>query len=377
VKILHLITGLDIGGAEMMLFRLCKQQYLAGDEPVVISLKSEGKLKALFEEEKIKVVELGFPKGRFSATGFKLLVQQIKQVQPEIVHCWMYHANIVGSFASLFVKSVPVIWAIHNTTLSKTNSSSLTILIMRIAGLLSFLPKKIVYCSEIAKKLHENFLYSKKRGLFIPNGVDINLFSPNINSRIDILNSLGIEKNQFVVGIIGRFDPQKDYRNFVEAANHLLQYRDDVHFVMCGPGVDSSNPELTTWITQTKAGIHFHLLGAQMNIERIHNSFDVFVSSSAYGEAFPIVLAEAMACGVPCVATDIGDAAYIVADTGHVVPVKDSQAIADAVDAILSLSEGERKQLKQSARSRIVENFSLDKIAQLYKDTYEEVSSMK
>ena len=370
MKILHLITGLDVGGAEMMLVRLCKQQIMDGDELLVVSLKSGGKLNPQLLEEKIAVCELGFPKGKFSFSGFNLLIKLIRNFKPEVIHCWMYHANFVGSIASLFAGNVPVVWAIHNTTLSIQNSSQITILLMRLLGFLSFLPKQIVYCSQLSKSLHEKYHYSEKKGIFIPNGVDTTVFSPDSEIGAEFLSKIKIQKTSFVIGMIGRYDPQKDYQNFLAAADLIHQFNNSIQFVMCGPGVDDENEVLLNRIKQLNQPDHFHLIGTQMETQKVHNAFDIFVLSSM-SEAFPVVLAEAMACGVPCVSTDVGDAAYIIEDTGKIVPPKHPQAIANAVEQLLSMPDEAFETLKAAARNRIVEHFSLQKIAQLYKKTYE------
>ena len=370
MRILHLITGLDIGGAEMMLYHLCKQQKLTGDEPIVISLKSEGEISGLLLTLGVSTYHLNFPKGKFSFSGFLSLIKKIKEVKPHILHCWMYHANFVGSMASLFAGNIPVVWAIHNTTLSVENSSKATILLMRILGFLSFLPEQIVYCSQFAKTLHEKYYYSKKKGKFIPNGVDTTVFIPKPEIGTQFLSKLKIQKDSFVIGMIGRYDPQKDYPNFLTAANLIHQFNDSVQFVMCGPGVDDENKVLLDIVKTFEQPDRFHLIGSRIDIQKVHNAFDIFVLSSI-SEAFPIVLAEAMACGVPCVSTDIGDAAYIIGNAGKVVPVKNPQAIADAVKQLLSMPDEAYEQLKSAARKRIVDYFSLPEIAQLYKQTYE------
>jgi glycosyltransferase involved in cell wall biosynthesis len=373
VKILHLITGLDIGGAEMMLYRLCQQQIMGGDVPYVVSLKSNGNMKALLLEQEIPVYELGFPKGSFSFPGFKSLVTVIREANPDVIHCWMYHANLIGSFASLITGNIPVIWAIHNTTLSVQKSSKFTLLIMRLLGLISFLPKQIVYCSLASKKIHEKYFYTKSKGKFIPNGVDTCLFSPNKEKRSTKIHELQIDQNQFIIGMIGRYDPQKDYPNFVRAANIIMQGYKNIQFIMCGPGVNESNQELMELISTTYDPTKYHLIGSHFDIENVHNCFDLFILTSSYGEAFPIVLTEAMACEVPCISTDVGDASFIIGETGLVVPIKNPQAIADAVEHMLSLPNVDFSKLKEAARNRIVEHFSLSRISQTYKETYQSI----
>jgi glycosyltransferase involved in cell wall biosynthesis len=373
LKIAHIITGLSTGGAEMMLLRLVKQQQAMGVEAVVFSLVSDGELKPRIQAEGIQVIDLGFPRGRINLSGFLCLVKNLRKCKPDLVLCWMYHANLIGGLAARLAGSAPVVWSIHNTTLNPKTSSKMTIRIMKFSALLSFLPAKIITCSESSRKIHEQVGYRRDKFVVIPNGFDTVLFHPNGNAGNQLKIELGIYTSKRLVGVIGRNDPQKDFPTFIQAATLIAQVNQNVEFILCGQGLSEDNTELMNLIKQAEIVDRFHLLGRRTEIELVYQALDILVSSSAYGEAFPMVIGEAMACGVPCVATDIGDTRFLIDDTGLVVPPKNPQTLASAVISLLSMADGEFQQKKALARKQILEHFSLPQIAEQYAEEFKKL----
>ena len=207
----------------------------------------------------------------------------------------------------------------------------------------------------------------------IPNGFQTELFCPGDRVREQTRKAFNLPVAAAVIGIVGRFDPQKDHRTFIKAAAQLARRMDGVYFLMCGKGLSPDNQELMVWLREGCAADQFLLLGERNDLNHIYCAMDVFVSSSAYGEGFPNVIGEAMACCVPCVVTDVGDSAIVVGNTGRVVPPRDPKALANGIYELLTLSEEEKRELGEAARRRIEENFSLSTIAVRYADLYEEV----
>jgi glycosyltransferase involved in cell wall biosynthesis len=208
----------------------------------------------------------------------------------------------------------------------------------------------------------------------IPNGFDLQQFKPAPEARHELRAELGITTRACVAGLIGRFDPQKDHGTFVRASALLRDRRPDLHFVLCGDGISWDNNELSRWIQDVGMRDRYHLLGLRDDLPRVTAGLDVSCLSSAYGEAFPLVLGEAMACGVPCVVTDVGDCAMIVGETGVVTAPGDPQGLASGIGRILDLRQDARQRLGESARCRIQENFSLDRITKLYENLYQEAA---
>ena len=178
-----------------------------------------------------------------------------------------------------------------------------------------------------------------------------------------------------MIGLVGRFHPQKDHQNFVRAAKFLISMRSSVHFVLCGEGVTWDNRELVAWIDQAGIRANCRLLGRREDVPQLMASFDLATSSSCFGESFANVVSEAMSCGVPCVVTDVGDSAYIVGPTGIVVPPRDATALARAWGRMLDLGQEELILTGLQARQRIKDNFDLPQIVDRYQTLFEEMTA--
>jgi glycosyltransferase involved in cell wall biosynthesis len=214
--------------------------------------------------------------------------------------------------------------------------------------------------------------YAPERMLVIPNGFDLDLFHPDPEDRAGLRRELGLDEKTILVGLAARFDPQKDHRGFLSAAGMLRAAWPDVHYVLCGDGIDTHNDQLTGWIAAQGLANVCHLLGPRADMPRIMAGCDVMVSASAFGEGFPNVLGEAMAAGTPCVTTDVGDSRAIVGEVGRTVPPRDPVALAAAIADILRLSEADRHALGLAARARIAEHYAIDIIAARYDTLYRE-----
>ena len=370
MKIAHVITGLSTGGAEMMLVRLVKQQHQQGIQAIVFSLVSDGELKSSLTLSGIEVIDLNFPRGWISVKGFFHLLTKLRDEKPDLVMCWMYHANLIGGLAARLTGLTPIVWSIHNSTLDFQKSSKLTIWIMKLGAVFSFLPAAIITCSDNSRTIHEQAGYRRDKFVVIPNGFDTTIFHPDPEAGDQLKKYLGISDSKKIVGFIGRYDPQKDLPTFIQTAKLVVQEDQNVEFILCGQGLAEENQELMKMIMQAAILDKVHLLGRKSEIEQVHQALDILVSSSAYGEAFSMVIGEAMACGVPCVATDIGDARFLIADTGTVVPPKNPQALASAVINLLSMSDEVMNQKKTQASKRIHDHFALPVIAEQYTQVF-------
>jgi glycosyltransferase involved in cell wall biosynthesis len=209
----------------------------------------------------------------------------------------------------------------------------------------------------------------------IPNGADPVAFSPDPKARLSVRKELGTQEEKPLVGLVARFDPAKDHRTFVRAAALLCDRLPDVGFVLCGDGITWENRRLTRWIDEAGVRACCYLLGRRTDIPRLTTALDVATSSSYYGEAWPLAVGEAMACGVPCVVTQVGDSPLIVGETGLSVRPRDPQALADAWHKLLTVGQNERAKLGAAARRRIEEHFSLQDAVSSYERLYGEVAT--
>ena len=374
MKILHLITDLRTAGAQMMLYRLLTRADRHSFQYQVMSLTDKGPVAEKIESLNIPVSHLGMKHGIPNPLGIMRLSRWLKRNPVDLIQTWMYHADLVGGLAARFAGRIPVVWGIHNTNLEPGKSKRTTIWTAKFCARLSrHLPVSIVCCSYATQKIHDELGYDRSRMRVIPNGIDLDVYHPVPEYRFDFRRELKIPEDTLLIGMMARFDPQKDHRNFVRAAERLHEYQPNVHFVLCGTGVAGENEELSRWIEQAGLRDRFHLLGPRQDIPRITAALDLATTSSAYGEAFPLVIGEAMASEVPCVVTDIGDSATVVSNTGKVVPPQNPEALAAGWNEILILSLNDRSRLGKQARERIKEHYSLPMIASCYEEHYQTV----
>lgn len=292
-----------------------------------------------------------------------------------MVQGWMYHANLAATVAAV-PSRVPVIWSIHHSLHQVGEEKPLTRAVMRCGAYLSRLADRIVYVSQASAQQHEASGYRGDRRIVIPNGFDCRQFRHVNGSRVALRHELGSSERTPLIGMVGRYHPAKDHRTFLEAASLLLEATRNEEprpeFVLVGSGVDGSNDELASRIDRLGIRDAVHLLGERTDLPQIYSALDVFTSSSS-GEAFPLVVGEAMACGVPSVVTDVGDCAAVVGDSGLAVPAQDPKALKLGWEKVLQMNVDQRVQLGDRARSRVLEEYTLDAISERYASLYLEL----
>ena len=375
IKVLHIITGLSTGGAEMMLYKLVSKMDRSCFDVYVASLTDIGPVGEKIKKLNIPVVVVGMKrgwKGFFSFSGFFKLLKIVKNYKPDIIQTWMYHSDLIGGLVGKLFR-IPVIWNIRHSNLDPKYNKKTTIWIAKICAKFSkILPKKIICCSYASKDIHSKLGYDENKMVVIPNGFDLDAFFPDKQAREKVRKELGINDKIIVIGFVARFDPQKDHKNFFEAAKIVHKIYPKVHFFLCGDGISWKNEKLREWIEKSGVEKVTHLLGRRDDMKNVYNSIDIFCSSS-YGEGFPNVIGEAMACGIPCVVTNVGDSAIIVGDTGFVVPPKNPESLDEAIIKMIKIGKEKRKELGRKARKRIEENYSIEKIVINYEQLYKKV----
>jgi glycosyltransferase involved in cell wall biosynthesis len=373
IKILHLITDLETGGAEMMLLKLVQGMNKSEFQNVVVSMMDGGTLGPELEKTGVPVYCLSMKRGGISPVYVLRLLRIIRQEKPDIIQTWLYHADLLGTVAARILK-IPVIWNLRCADMDLRKYSRLTSFVVRLCTRLSSYPQAIIVNSEAGKAVHSSMGYRPRQWARIPNGFDLSRFRPDETSGIRIKNELNIPNGSIVIGIVARDDPMKDLNNFIETANVLLSRLKDKHkvyFLMVGRGISDANERLKQAITEVNLP-YFRLLGDRTNVPELMCAMHIYCSSSIT-EGFPNVIGEAMACGVPCVVTDAGDSAIIVGDTGRVVPVMNSEALADACLELIKMPVQERLELGKRARERIERNFNLPVVISRYEDLYMEI----
>lgn len=376
MKILHVITGLPMGGAEMMLFKVLSAMDLKKFPAEVVCLSANVELVKRIEALGVTVHVLGMQGGRPTPSGLKRLVKIIKHFKPNVVQTWLYHADLIGGLAAKFFSNSKIVWNIRSGDLVFRNNKWHTYLAAKVCAWISpWIPDMILTNSHNAHKNHAKAGYDDEKFRIIPNGFDTDVFKPSAIIKAKIKAKLGIPDSAMIVGTVGRFHYQKDFATFIKTAAILKEKYPELHFCMCGPKINHDNEQLMSWINKTQLGDHIHLLGIRHDINNILASYDIFISSSSCGEAFGNVIGEAMSCAVPCVVTDVGDSAIIVDDTGLTVSPHDPAGLAEAADSLLKLSTAQRDQVGSKARQRVIKEYSLSTIAKAYSDFYQKIGS--
>jgi len=376
IKIMHVITTLGPAGAETMLCRIAAGMDGTRFENEIVSLRdildqAEG-MRAIG----VRVRTLGMKKSVPNPLLVMRLAQWIRESKPDVIHTWMYHANMVGALAARLAGDVPVVWGIHHSAPDPRVDKRRTVQINRICALMSRkFPARIVCCSEASLRFHKQLGYAAEKLELVPNGVDLEQFRPDPVARFSVREEVGIPTDALLIGMAARFHPQKDHRNFIQAAEQLHKQMPGVHFLLCGLNVTWQNTRLVEWIEAAGIRDCCHLLGVRRDVARLFAAMDIATTSSVSGEAFPVVVVEAMASRTPCVVTDVGDSALIVDKTGSVVAPRDPDALAEAWRKLIEAGPGERQNLGMSARRRVQQHFALPVIVDRHQAIYAQVAA--
>ncbi|SFV27385.1 glycosyltransferase family 4 protein [Thermoflavifilum thermophilum] len=367
MRILHIITGLDDGGSENVLYRLCKSDSL--DQHYVISLTGSGKYNEMLKQIGVQVYTLQLNSIFTFFFDFIRLTYIIHKLKPDVIQCWMYHANVIGGAVARLLGYKSVFWSIRNSGKNFCVFHFFTKLTIKIGALFSsFIPYRIITCSLAAIDPHVSIGYERRKFVFIPNGYDITRFQVS-NVQVKQYKAIYSRGSFFpILGMVARLDPSKDHENLIQAL--FLLKKENIQFktLLIGNGLSNENHFIVNLIDQFHLRGDVILLGPQSDISLWMQVMDIHVLSSS-AEAFPNVLAEAMLSGTPCVATDVGDAKFIVGDTGWVVPPKNPSALAEAIMvAIEEWKDPQKWSLRrESARKRIMDNYTIDKMITSYR----------
>jgi glycosyltransferase involved in cell wall biosynthesis len=375
MKIAHVIAGLSMGGAQMMLYKLLSRLDRTIYDSEVISLADVGPLDKKIRALGVPVKVLGMRPGVPNPVGLSRLAGWWRRDPPNVIQTWMYHADLIGCLAAKLAGGIPVAWNIRHSNQNVKNDKRATLWTIKTCAWLSgWLPDRIVCCSEASLRVHAELGYASRGMVVIPNGFDLAAFKPDPVARITVRRELKIAEAALLIGLVGRFNPQKDHHTFIQAAARLSANLPEVHFLLCGDDITPANAQLVEWITASGLRERCHLLGRREDVSRLTAALDIATMTSAYGEGFPNVVGEAMACAVPCAVTDVGDSGLIVHDTGRVVPPGDPIALAAAWRALIGLGPEGRETLGAAARRRIEKHFSLSVVVARYQSLYEELA---
>lgn len=375
-RVVHVINSLNMGGAETMLARLVTSD-TGSLEHVVLPLIGGGAVAERVRSAGALARPLRVDGMANLATAPFRLAGRLRSLRPALVHGWLLQGNLAATLGTALAHTkTPVLWNVRWTLYDLETERLRTQGLLRLSAVLARHPKKIVFNSRLAVAQHTAIGFPPDRAHVIPNGFDLDRFRPDPEQRALVRAELHVPDGAVVVGMIARYHPMKDHEMSLHAAARIVALGVDAVFVYAGRNVDHTNSTLMRLIAALGLAGRVRLLGERQDVERLYASFDLYwMSSWARGmaEGFPNVIAEAMASGVPCVATDVGDAAWIIGNSGRVVSDHRAQALGDTAAELLQTDPDALRRMGLDARSRIQREFSLETVAGAYRALYDEV----
>ncbi|UOG91871.1 MAG: glycosyltransferase [Candidatus Thiothrix sulfatifontis] len=377
IRVIHIITRLsteNTDGAATMLYKLMAHIDRSRFEPMVISLDGEAELSNRIRAHGINVYSLDMHNNITAGWQVFKLTRLLRTLQPDIIQGWMYHGNLAASLANLSLGNRhPVLWSIHRAVHTLNQEARASRWVIELGAKRSASPEHIIYNTHLSAEQHAALGYDDQRSLVIPNGVDTQAFAPNRYHRDTMRHNLGIPADAFVIGLFAHYHPVKNHALFLEAARLLLSHHPNVHFILAGRGVMANNPKLRYLLDKIPAQQNLHLLGGRKDIPHLMNALDLYTLSSSYGEGFPESVTEAMACGIPCVATDVSDLARIIGNTGQCLPVADTTPSSLAFAWLEWINAGDvwRQEVGSRAMQRIQQVYTLQTITERYQKIYQ------
>ncbi|MEG4320539.1 MULTISPECIES: glycosyltransferase [unclassified Microcoleus] len=353
-NVVFLIRDLNYGGAQRQLVTLVKGLNKQSFDVIVLCFYRGGPLEKELKDNEIPLICLE-KRERWDIFGFFWrLFQHLKHIQPDVLHGYLGESNVLTIFLKPLFPSTKMIWGIRGSNTDPDLYGWLGRVLSQLESLLSPFADSIIVNSHAGKTYYLTHGFPSDKMVVIPNGLDTKRFQPDSEARAKVRAEWKISENTILIGLVGRLNPMKDHPNFLKAAALICKQRQDVHFVCVGTGLENYAQEL--YELTSKLGINERVIwaGARPDMPAVHNALDIATSASAYGEGFANVIGEAMACGVPCVVTDVGDSKWIVGDAGVVVAPSNAQALFAGWLEILQMN---REKLSIMARTRIKENF--------------------
>ncbi len=369
MKILHCITGLSGDGAQRMLLRLVQGLEGQGVSNTVVSLGGPGQLAPDFEALGVPVVALGISGPASLVPGVLKLRKALDVHRPDLLQGWMYHANILA-LLSQETRGVrlPVVWNIRRGLDDLAQRKAATRAAIRASAWVSPRASRIIYCSEQSREQHEGAGFSSSAATVLGNGFDTRLFAPSVERRRAFRDELGIGDEDFVVGQVGRFDLAKGHRFLFEAFGAFATRHPRARLVCIGRGVEGA---MLDAVVASDVSRRVHLLPERQKIFEVFPGFDLYCSSSV-AEGFPNVVAEALCCGLPVVATDTGATRDLLGTHGVLVKPRSSEALLGGLLQVMSEPEHQRRSRGVMGRYFIEREHSVGRVVHSYGRLYED-----
>ncbi len=356
-KVVHVITGLGVGGAERTLTSVALAKHRTGLPVSVVTLTSGGRFATVLRDKGVHVTSLGMRRSVPNPFAILRLARLLRRERPDVIQSWMYHADLAALAATYLSgrrRATRLFWGVRCSDMEPRRYGLQLRLLIWVCKTLSRLPDGVIANSEAGRKVHLGLGYRPRRFDVVDNGIDAARFASVETEREAVRRELGIDDGVPVMAMVARLDPMKDYLNYLNALRSL-------------PGVQALAIGAGTEALPATAGLH--RLGQRDDVPRLLGACDILVLSSAFGEGFPNAIVEGMAAGLPVVATDVGDVRRIVGDGGIIVPPRDAQALADAVSRLLA-DPTAREQMGEAGRQRVATEYSFAKTLDAFDEIY-------
>ncbi|MDC0074602.1 glycosyltransferase [Alphaproteobacteria bacterium] len=354
IKIAIILRSLETGGAERQAIQIANSlDHKVFDVKVFVFYKKNNDI--------YKNNNINFPiiylnkKNRYDLVFFLYnLYNNIYSFKPDIVHSFLDSPNIFMAIIKLMGFKYSLIWGIRSSEIQIKKYNLSRKIGFYIENFLKYIPNHFICNSEAGKISILKRYFSPNKTVVIHNGIECNKFKYNQEYRFQMRNHFGFSENDFLIGMVARFDPKKDHLNFIEAAKILLKENSRYRFILISNDIDALN-EI---IKKEKLLKSFLVLPLQNNLEKIYNSLDINTLSSSFGEGFPNVLAEGICCGCISVSTNVGDSSLIINDERLVVNPSDPKSLSDVWLWVSNLNELEKINIRNKGKNYIANNFS-------------------
>ncbi|MYK87494.1 MAG: glycosyltransferase [Acidobacteria bacterium] len=372
MRVCHLTTTLDFGGAELMLARLGEGMDRRRFPTAVMRLAAPGPVADRIRAAGVDVTTLDMRRGWPAPSGLLRLAGRLRALRPGVLQTWLYHADLLGLAAGRLAGVPRILWNVRNSNMRMERYGFLSRRTLDACRLTSRHPDGIVVNSRAGYEAHRRIGYRPRVWYHIPNGIDTALFRPDAAARARVRLALGVPPDAPLIGFAARVDPMKDHDAFLRAAALLVRRRPAARFLLAGEGTQPGG-RLDDPVRRAGLGGGLLRLGARADMAALTAALDVATAASR-GEGFPNVVAEALACGVPCVVTDVGDGAEIVGGAGVVVPPENPERLAAAWADLIDRGPAARRDLGSAGRARIAGSYSLARAVRRYERLYASVA---
>jgi glycosyltransferase involved in cell wall biosynthesis len=364
-SIVLLVPSLEPGGAERQVVELALGLARHGHRVVVMVFRSGGAFEADLKLSNVRLISL--EKGtRWNVVSFiARFLRELHKERPSILYGYLSTPNLMAILVKPLLRRTRIVWGIRASNLDWSAYDRFSGLIDRLESRLAGIPDLIVTNSYEGKTDAVARGFPAQKMVVIHNGIDVVRFQPDASARRQVRAEWGVGESDRLIGLVARFDPMKDHPTFLRAAAEVARVVSNVRFAIVGGGQSDYEKQLKEIASGLPLSSNLLIwAGTRNDIQRINSALDIACSSSSYGEGFSNAIAEAMACGVPCVVTNVGDSTLIVGDTGVVVPRSSPGALSDALVRLLAMPASELAALGVAARARIVSEFSTERLVE-------------